>query len=388
MGSAGFALPLSGQCLDIPRDRDGSVLKCTPFREFCIHTVMSNPYGGGSVDLNNIGGTYSCDKRHPGAADGTGELPVFSTLSGSVPYGKTYGQTGDQVLLKHQGKQVYFKAADLAPWQKRPVFPERFWYAQGPAIVAGHAAIEVRRRLKGYPNNNYQGRTEWDMANASVPLKQGPDWLGPLHPANCLWTNKGVNEPLLATSYFERCGQAPKVHFWFCSPLTAWGDSGYTQRLGSYVGLSLLHVAGSGYIRKPLKACTRFPCEANPSCGVTDANDKDNCAALGYLPENYFEQPNPTTGKRPVVNPAWQFMFVETSVFMVGDTMDSPRVGRIRHWFINRPNQANNNPCQEYFYTHYSSFQEWWRFPVVFLTEGAQASIDFNLSGFQVYCTP
>jgi hypothetical protein len=383
MGSAGHALPLIGQCLEVPRDQDGSVLKCVPFREFCIHTTMSNPYGAGSTDLTDVGGMYSCSKRHAGAADGTGVLPVFSTLSGSVPYGKKYGSTGSMITVPN-----HFKASDIAPWQKRPVYPERKWYAQGPAIVSGHSAIEVKRRLKGDPNNTYAGRTSWNMVNASVPLKQGADWLGPIHPANCLWSNKIVSEPMLATNQFELCGQKPEIHFWFCSPLTAYGDAGFTQRLGSYVGLSLLHIAGSGYIRKPLKRCTVFPCQANPSCGVQDEADKDQCAAIGYLPENYFEQPDPVTGKRPVVNPMWQFMFVETAVFMVGDTLNSPRIGGIRHWFINQPYRANNNPCKEYFYTHYSTLAEWWRFPVEFAVEGSRAVIDFNLSGFQVYCTP
>ena len=383
MGKAGMALPLAGQCLEVPRGLDGGVLKFVPFREFCIHTTMSNPYGGGSTDMASIGGTYSCAKRHPAAADGTGTLPVFSTLSGSVPYGKTYGQTGSAIVVPN-----HFKGADIAPWQKRPVFPERLWYAQGPAVAGGHVANQVRRRLKGVPNNSYMGRDAWGMVDASVALKQGPDWLGPMHPANCLWSNKAVTEPMLATSTFELCGQKPQVHFWFCSPLTAYGDTGLTQRLGSYVGLSLLHIAGTGYIRRPIKPCTVFPCRSNPSCGVTAEADKDQCAAIGFLPENYFEQPNPVTGKRPVVNPAWQFMFVETAVFMVGDTIDSPRIGGIRHWFINRPYQANNNPADEYYYTHHAGLSEWWRFPVLFDVEGTQASIDFNLSGFQVYCTP
>ncbi len=383
MGKAGMALPLAGQCLDVPRDRDGSVLKFVPFREFCIHTTLNHPVQGGTADLSDIGGTYSCAKRHPGAADGTGTMPVFSTPSGAVPIGETYGSTGSVITIPN-----HFKAADIAPWQKRPVYPERRWYAQGPAIAAGHTAIEVRRRLKGAPNNSYAGRDAWEMVSASVPLKQGSDWLGPMHPANCLWSNKIVAEPMLATGTFELCGQKPQVHFWFCSPLTAYGDAAFTQRLGSYVGLSLLHIAGTGYIRRPIKPCTVFPCQANPSCGVTDAADKDQCAAIGFLPENYFEQPNPVTGKRPVVNPAWQFMFVETAVFMVGDAIDSPRIGGIRHWFINRPFQENNNPANEYYYTHHANMSEWWRFPVLFDVEGTQASIDFNLSGFQVYCTP
>jgi hypothetical protein len=106
------------------------------------------------------------------------------------------------------------------------------------------------------------------------------------------------------------------------------------------------------------------------------------------MPENYFEQPNPVTGVRPVVNPTWQFMMVETAVFMVGDTIESPRVGTIRHWFINRPYQAQNNPCSEYFYTHYSDATEYWKFPMLFDTQEGQATINFNFSGFQVYSTP
>jgi hypothetical protein len=388
MGSAGYTLPLSGQCLEVPRDRDASVLKCTPFREFCIHTVMANPYGAGNMNLNDIGGMYSCARRHPQAAEGTGEIPLFSLPSGATPYGKPYGKTGGEVRIKHQGEEVFFKSADLAPWQKRPVYPQRFWYAQGPAIVSGHSAIEVRRRLKGTPNNSYQGRGEWVLTDSNKPLKQGPDWLAPLHPANCIWTNKGVDEPLLATTHFERCGQKPQIHYWFCSPVTAYRDPGYSIRLGSYVGLSLLHVAGSGVIRKPLKRCNVFPCQANPDCGVLLPDEADNCAANGYLPENYFEKPDPITGKTPVVNPTWQFMFIETSVFMVGDAMDSPRIGGIRHWFINRPMQANNNPCNEYFYTWYMGATEYWRSSVMFQVEGQTVPVDFNLSSFQVYATP
>lgn len=383
MGKAGMALPLAGQCLEIPRGMDGGVLKLVPFREFCIHTTLNHPVQGGSADLSDIGGTYSCAKRHAAAADGTAELPVFSTASGSVPFGKTYGFTTSPITVPH-----HFKADDIRPWQKRPVYPERRWYAQGPAITAGHAAIEVKRRLKGAPNSGYLGRDQWDMVDSNTSLKQGADWLGPMHPANCIWSNKGIDEPLLATSTFDLCKQRPDVHFWFCSPLAAYGDAGFTQRLGSYVGLSLLHIAGTGYIRRPIKPCTVFPCQAIPSCGVATAADKDQCAAIGFLPENYFESPNPVTGRRPVVDPSWQFMFVETAVFMVGDTMESPRIGGIRHWFINRPNQANNDPGNEYFYTHHSTMSEWWRFPVLFNVEGTQASIDFNLSGFQVYCTP
>jgi hypothetical protein len=385
MGKAGHALPLIGQCLEVPRDQSGAILKCTPFREFCIHTTMSNPYGGGSVDLNNIGGMYSCDKRHAGAANGTGVLPVFSTPSGSVPYGKVYGRTGSPITLPG-----FFKADDVSPWEKRPVYPERQWYAQGPAITSAHCAIEVRRRLKGVENNSYAGRQAWNMTDSDWPLKQGADWMGPMHPANCLWSNKEIDEPLLAGANFETCGVKPQVHFWFCSPLPAYGNAAHTQRLGSYIGLSLLHVAGSGYIRKPLRQCTKFPCEAIPPCGVNRPEDKDNCVASGFLPENYFEPPNPVTGKRPVVNPTWQFMFVETSVYMVGDTpeLNSPRIGSVRHWFINRPFQPNNNPCDEYFYTHYSTMQEYWRTPVTIVSNGSPSTIDFNLSGFQVYCTP
>jgi len=383
MGKAGMAMPLSGQCLEVPRGQDGMVLKFVPFREFCIHATMNSPVQGGSADLSDIGGMYSCAKRHPLAANGTGELPVFSTPSGSVPYGKTYGKTGSPVIIPR-----YFKGADIAPWQKRPVYPERKWHAQGPAISAGVSAIEVRRRLKGTPNNTYSGRSSWDMVNASVTLKQGSDWLGPMHPANCLWSNKGVNEPMLATSTFELCGQKPEIHHMFCSPLAAYDDAAFTRKAGSYVGLSLLHIAGTGYIRRPIRPCSVFPCQSTPSCGVNDAADKDKCAAIGFLPDDYFEPENPTTGKRPVVNPTWHFMFVETAVFMVGDTIDSPRIGGIRHWFINKPFQANNNPGDEYYYTHHSSMSEWWRFPVKFTADGAESVIDFNLSGFPVYCTP
>ena len=388
MGKAGYVLPLSGLCLEVPTDREGSVLKCTPFLEFCIHTVMSNPYGAGSIDLNEIGGTYSCAKLHPGAADGTGELPKFSTLSGSVPYGKVYGKTGGQVVIKDKGQKVYFRKEDLVPWQKRVVYSQRRWYAQGPAVVSAHSAIEVRRRLKGTPNNSYAGRAEWETVDSQYTLKQGANWMAPLHPANCLWTNKGVNEPLLATTHFELCGQKPEIHSWFCSPLTAYQDSAFANRLGSYVGLSFLHIASSGVIKKPIRQCSIFPCQATPNCGVTDVSEKDKCAAIGYMPENYFEQENPVTGKRPVVNPTWQFMMVETAVFMVGDTIESPRVGTIRHWFINRPYQPQNNPCSEYFYTHYSDLTQYWEFPVLFDTQDRQETIKFNLSGFQVYSTP
>lgn len=383
MGLAGKVLPLAGQCLEVPLAQDASVLNFVPFREFCIHVTVANPTGGGSMDMTGIGGTYGCAKRSPTSADGTAELPVFSMPSGSVPRGAIYGHTGEEV--KVPGK---VKATDLAHWDNREVYAQRRWFASGPAVTVSHSATEVRRRMKGTPNSSYAGRDKWTNTNAQVPLKQGNDWLAPVHPAGCIWTNKGINEPMLAGETFELCGQKPEVHLPFCHPMPVWSDDARTQLAGKYMGLSFLHFASAAVIRKPVKVCSIFPCSSTPSCGAATSADKDMCLGNGYLPEDYYAEINPGTGTRPPVKSHWQFLTVDTVVFMVGDTIDSPRVGSYRHWFAHKPHQENNDPGNEYFYTYYPGFTEWWRFPMVFETETGPHSIPVNISGLAVYMTP
>jgi hypothetical protein len=390
MAAGSYAHNLTGDCLEKPLSRENAVQNCIPFREFCVHTVLSGPYGAGTSPKDS--GVMSCGRRHPAAGLGTGDLPVFSLPSGAAPYGKVYGRTSSPVSLSSLYGDVYFNTNDLQAWRLRNVYPERFWYAQGPPVEYAHLVTEVRRRLKrqASPNNSdYQNRLQFYWTDALVPHDgNGKDWLGALHPAGYMWTNKGVPEPFKAVTHFEQSGIIPQYrpqsqgYIPFCDPMPVRSADGTV--LGSYTGYCVMHYASSAFIHMPIRV--QDPCMPQRT----------------FLPDDYYE-PIRADGTYPKINPINQLIQVESVWFLVGQaasgkpTLGSPRIGGVRHWFYNRPYKANGDPCDEYFYIQLGSFTNDWIFNVNFnviesvggsYQQRPAESIKFNLSGLQVYLTP
>lgn len=395
MASGAFAKNLYGDCIVKPLNQDGSVRNCIPWREFCIHTLISSPAqaGGGSSAIYD--GTYFCGQFFPSSGQGTKLLTISSLLNTSArPYGIRYGKTSSTVSLTTiQGDDVYFSSDDLQAWRLRPVAPQVFWYAQGPPVITGHLVKEVRRRLKGVSgqnNSNYVNRYDFYFTDADNPHDgNGIDWLGPMHPASFMWTNKGVSEPFLATTHYEQSGtNITQVNYSqgyipFCDPMPVRNEFG--TQIGSYVGYTCLHYASPAFIHQPI--VNQDPC----------------LPPKKYLPNDYYQvTPNPDGSYNRVV-PTNQFIQVETHWFIASTSVDpsnpigSPKIGSTRHWFYNRPDRQFGNPCSEYIYVTLGTFQNEWKFNVNFnvlayinnaWVPAPDEDILFNLSGLQVYLTP
>lgn len=390
MGKGLYALNLAGDCIEKPLGQDANLRNCQPFREFCIHLTLAEIPGFGN---GSDTGTFACGKRQTNAAEGTNPLPQFSTVA-NEPRGIRYGATKTPVELNSLDGPVWFDHADLQPWRKRDIYPERRTYAQGPPVKYAHLAREVRRRLKttAVPNNSsYADRLEFNFTDSETPLRGETDWMGPIHPAGYFWTDKGIPEPFKAHTHYEQSGATPSAGSYsqgwipFCSPMPVRDQAGAI--LGHYEGYTVLHYASAAYLKNPIKVCSVFPCQSVPSCGATD---RDGCQADGFLPPDYYEPPNPVTGKQPPVRPTNQFLQVDTHFFLAGSgAADSPKIGSARHWFYNRPDRSAGDPCNPYLYTLYGTLQSHWAFPVKFRVIGhPEETITFDLSSLRVYVTP
>lgn len=393
MAAGSRADNLVGDCLEKPLNRDSSVRNCIPFREFCVHTMLSGPYGAGTNASDS--GVMGCGKRHPQAGDGTGELPVSNISWTTIPRGAFYGKTSAPVVLRNPDASIYFDSNDLQKWRLRPVYPQRFWYAQGPPVEYAHLAQEVRRRLKRTqsPNNgNYQNRNGFYWTDAQLPHDgNGKDWLGALHPAGYMWCNKNVPEPFLAEQFYEDSGHTlvtrvngnlvypdySQAFIPFCDHMPVRNALGVI--LGYYVGYTCIHYVSSAFIHMPVRI--QDPCRPQKR----------------FMPDDYYVDPRPD-GSTIKVNPTNQLMQVETAWYIVGtDAVKSPRIGATRHWFYNKPTQPNGNPCDDYFYIRFGGLQNNWRFNVAFnviqqvggsYQAAPSETIKFDLSGLQVYLTP
>lgn len=395
MAAGASAKNLYGECLVKPLTMDGTVRNCIPWREFCIHTLISSPAqaGGGSTPIYD--GTYFCGQFLPQSAQGTKVLTISNLLNtSSRPYGIRYGKTSDTVGLSTlDGSPVYFSSNDLQAWRLRPVATQVFWYAQGPPVNSGHLVKEVRRRLKGSgakKNGNYANRYDFYFTDSDEAHDgNGNDWMGPIHPANFFWTNKGVDEPFAAVTHYEQSGtNVSQVNYSqgyipFCDPMPVRDENG--NQIGNYVGYTCLHYASPSFIHSPV--VQQDPCLPDKL----------------YLPNDYYQTTPNVDGSYNKVVPTNQFIQVETHWFIAATSTDpnnpigSPKIGSTRHWFYNKPSNSFGDPCNEYIYVTLGGFQNEWKFNVNFnvLSYVSNAWVPapdelilFNLSGLQIYLTP
>jgi len=409
MAAGAYAKNLKGDCLVKPTGIGGDVRNCIPFRELSVHTYMSSPAnalgGSGYED-----GLYGCGQQYSFSAPNTKIIPPWNlSNTSSRPYGIRYGRSQEPITFEaSDDSPVFFDSLELYPWTKRAVAPQRRWYAQGPSLANSHLVKCIRRRNKGYGglnNNNYQNRYGFYFTDSDNPQDNGADWMGPLHPAGYMWTNKGINEPFLANRFVEETGSVfayrdggGNIVFAnhsqgilpFCDPLNVRQEDG--TLIGQYIGLSCLHYFSSSFVHQPIQ--TQDPCRIPKT----------------FLPNDYYQTVPGPGGTINKIAPTNQLMQLESHWFMVGvnkighpgppdlPNLWSPKIATIRHWFYNKPTQPQGNPCNEYIYISFGFFQEDWRFDANFRVinyvgnntwnRGEDVTLSINMSGYQSYVTP
>jgi hypothetical protein len=359
MAIHGPANQLAGDCVTVPNRI------CMPFKEFCIHTLMSSPAVG--QPTNPEAGTFGCMANISNA--GTQFLPD-AKVPNNINIAPIYGITDDPVQL-----DLFHQSADLAPWRSRKIFGPSDPYGKatsGPALAQGHMVTEVRRRLRGAnPNNaNYSGRYSFYFTDSSAPLNGEDDWLRYMHPSGLFWTNKNISEPFLAANDYESSGSNPvttdtynQYFIPFCSPLNVYSEAGFLQ--GQYIGYTVIYYFGFSYIRLPFGS---------------------------NRPEDYYVSPQPTPPIR--VTTENQFISLDCHLFMVGapaysgSLIKSPKLNSVRYWFYNKPT-STYNICQPYIYSLFGPMTTEWKFDVKFkIYGGGEEIIKFGLSNFRAYVTP
>lgn len=355
MGAGAYAELLAGTCQAIPTRH------CSPFKEFCVHTLGSSPALGSSGPDS---GWFGCGAY--AANPGTQLLPT-PRIPNALTRHPIYGYTTGAVTLPY-----YFYPADLVPWRSRQIIGAGDPYnnrASGPAVQQAHMATMVRRRLKrtASPNNsNYVNRLGFYFTDASTPLSGQSDWMGFLHPAMYFWTNKNIGEPFLAVDYYEDSGSNPvttdtyNLDFLpFCNPVNAYSPSG--TLLGQFVGYAFLFTFAAAYLKYP----------------ITD-----------FKPTDYYISPTP-----PQVTPTFQFFSIDCHLFMVGSpaspgSLKSPRLNSIRYWVYNKDG-TTWNICDQYMYMLHGALTSNWKWNVVFPhVGGGSETILFNPSNLNIYVTP
>lgn len=362
MSTHGRAEQIAADCINVPLRR------CMPFREFCIHTLTSSPDIGQPV--NPEAGSYGCMANTTNA--GTQVLPFAKTPS-NVISGELYGKTSTALTMP-----FYYKSADLSPWLSRLIIGGGDPYSKataGPAIEQGHMVTQVRRRDRGAggtENGGYLNRYNFEFTDATSAINSEADWLRFLHPAGYFWTNKGLNNPFMATDYYEQTGQFPtttdsynKNFIPFCDPLDVYSDLAGTDLIGQFVGWSIIFFFGFAYFKVP-----------------TDIN----------LAEDYHI--NPQTVPPTLVDPENQFMSLDCHIYMTasqaytGSPIYSPRIQSIRYWLYNKFG-TTYNPCSPYLYILNGDAESEWKFDLTFnkTTSGTQV-IKTGISNLQMYITP
>ena len=388
MAYGAWAKLVSGTCLTVPT-RNNIPAFALPFREFTVHTVFGDPPGTFGIQAAMCGCGFRTDTMGNGVGSiGTARIDPFNLPNGSTAYGEPYGRRVENpvVLKTISGGDLYFASNDLYRWKPRAMYVPNYYqnFSSGPSIQWGHLATTVRRRLKGVSganNSNYQKRYKFNFTDATVPINGQTDYLGQLHPAHCIWTNKGLVEPFLAETHYEQTGQSPNPENnrqWtipFCDPLRARDSSGTV--LGTFIGYTMIHYFSFAFVHYGDHTETT----TNQNGQATTTNP--------FLPENYRGTPD-NTGKKPRILNSNQLWTIDTHVFMVCDTpqVGSPKVASIRHWFYNDPT-AEPDPVNEYFYAVHGPLQSQYIFPVQFNMVGDVAqTIQFGFSSMRVYLTP
>jgi hypothetical protein len=311
---------------------------------------------------NPEAGSYGC-MAYDGN-DGTQLLPP-PKIPSNTNRCPVYGKTSDTITVPG-----YFSATDLDPWESRKLIAGADVYNRyvaGPAIEEGHMVTEVRRRLRGTVpphNDSYLNRYSYYFTDSDTTINGEADWLRFLHPAGYFWTNKGLNNPFSAPSYYEQTGQYPTTtdvycqnFIPFCDPMNV-KDSGGTVQ-GQYIGYTFIFMFGYGYFKVPVAP---------------------------NLAEDYYIDPQTTPAT--LVNPGNQFYSLDCHLYMVGNGVVSPKLQSIRYWFYNKFG-AGYDPCSQYFYMINGDADSNWKFDVNFnLVGGGTQTIKFGLSDLQVYITP
>lgn len=389
MGAGAWAKLLNGTCVTIPT-RNNVPAFAMPFREFTIHTVFGEPPGTSGIQAASCGCGFRTDTQGNGVGSiGTARIDPFNLPNNSTAYGEIYGRkvVGNPVLLKaRNGYNLYFAANDLYRWLPRAMYVPNYYnnFASGPSIQWGHLATPVRRRLKGTAslnNSNYANRYGFNFTDATTPINGQPDYLGQLHPAHCIWTNKGLDEPFLAVDYYEQSGQNPNAEvlkLWtvpFCDPLRARNASGGV--VGTYIGYTMIHYFSFAFVHY-----------GDATVTVTN-QDGSTTTTSPFLPQNYRGMPD-GNGNKPKINHANQLWTVDTHIFMVNTdpSIGSPKIASLRHWFYNDAT-AEPDPVNEYFYAIHGALQSQWVFPVEFNLIGGQTqTIQFGFTSMRIYLTP
>lgn len=357
MAAGMYANLLAGDCIAVP-DR-----VCFPFKEFSVHALASSPALGTGITT----GTFGCGIHDINA--GTQLLKAPRIPNAIVKAAPLYGQTTGTVTLPYQ-----FSSAHLAPWRSRNIMQNNIYNdrASGPALKQAHSVTQVRRRLRGTTgqhNKNYQGRNAFPFTDASAPIGGEADWLGMLHPAHYIWTNKGVSEPFLAVDNYEQSGASPTTtdsynqrFIPFCDPLNAYSSGG--TLLGQFIGYTFLFYVAFAYIKYPVP---------------------------GHKPEDYLvTQPSDPAVPRIYVQPTYQFLSIDCHLFLTASSgsMISPRVNSTRYWIYNKPGQTFN-PCDPYWYVLFGAQTAQWNFDVRFtLQGGGSETIRFGISNLNFYIAP
>ena len=348
MGAGLSANRLYGTCQTIP------ARICEPYREVCVHTITSSPYVG--TGIFSSGNTWGCKTLTTTPNTQPLPGPIIPDVINKPPI---YGKTENTVQM-----DGYFITADLVNWRERSSTTGfGTVYSRGPAIKQGHSVTCLRRRPRD-TNPNYVGKNNFYFTDSDDPLNGVDDWMGVLHPADVIWTNKGINEPFLAVNYFEDCGQNPtKVDVYnqsfipFCTPLNCYNSS--NSLIGQFVGYTFMFYFSKSFMRIP-----------------TTVN----------LPEDYYTIP-----PRPKVVPTSQFFSLDCHLFIVANpvspnTLKSKKLNSIRIWFYNKDG-TQWNMCNQYVFLLGQGGN--WNFDVGFNhVGGGSETINFGMNNLRFYLTP
>lgn len=341
----GYGLKINGTCYNGAR-------RFTPMRECTAYITFDND----ELNLTSTDFTQAANLAR------TRRSQFDNTVRGQ-PYNCTPQQSPTSF------PNYYFDKTEVASWGFRgvdcsPDFSSCALRFRGPKFRNNLAVIPLKKHSA---NPLKQGRLTYDFLNSRpsdthsalenmlaftgeldplefagfYPYAPG-DPLTIQKPAGWMYSNTNVPEPYFTQNNYEAGGGSidrttannKQLNFMpFLDPLHVYNLN--EVQIGQFDGLAFVLFFGEMAFKYPVLGLPEY-----------DGLLKDFMEA-----ENNFAP--------PYMNPTWQYFGLELNIFLAGDGVPSPRIGRQRFMMPNRDGlfSRQNNPAANYFSLHFKPFQ-------------------------------
>jgi hypothetical protein len=343
----GYGLKINGSCY-------GNARRFTPMRSCNAYITFDNS----ELNLANTDFTQAANLTRVRKSQ-------FDNTVKGLPYNCTPIQPTTTFPT------YYFDKTEVESWGVRGVgcnedFSSCTMRFRGPRFRNNLVVIPLRKHTL---NPLKQGRLTYDFLdsnpnNTHSPIFNLSDFSGELDPlefsgfypyspddnenikkpAGWMYSNRSVPEPYLTQRTYENGGSSvdrstakrrKQIDFLpFVDPLRVFDIN--EHRLGQFDGLAFVVLFGEMAFKLPIVDLPEYQ-------GVL----KDFTEATNNLAPPYMD-------------PAWQYMGVEVNIFLAGDGIPSPRIGRQRFMLPNRQGPSTqgfgNDPAGNYFTLFFKPF--------------------------------